>query len=516
MGIPVYFKNLLQDHSNKILQKPKTIHNVFFDLNCLLHPCCSSVKSGDELEMIQTIKQSIQELIDFTGVTDLIYIAIDGPAPRAKMEQQKQRRFKNSLEEKIWDTSAITPGTYFMKQLNKELNLFITSDIVFSGTIILSDSTEPGEGEHKILTYLKQKKQHLQDQTNIIYGLDADLIMLALVSEYNHIYLLREKTEYNIENLQGTYIYLDISILKQKIIDSFDLQYDGLSHKTIIQDYIFICFFLGNDFIKHIPSLQLRYSGLDYLLSVYKTLQKRYSGYFYLIQVESNSILYLPFLKEFIYELSNKEDKYVELMIQIRKKQSSTMKLKYNEYYEAYCQTTQNLYSVHDQSTFIKSSLFHEDERQECSEMYMNLPILDRHQEEIVFQDMKQWRKRYYQMIELDITIEELCETYIQSILWTTYYYFKECYSWSYYYPFHYTPTLQDINKYLHQQKHIVDMIQKDNQPWTAEQQVRYVMPLSKFHLFTNETPKQEKIDYKTYSFMKRYLWECEISFPRE
>ena len=72
MGIPVYFKNLLRDHSNKILQKPNTIHNVFFDLNCLLHPCCSSVPSNDETEMIDTIKSSIKELITYTNVSELI------------------------------------------------------------------------------------------------------------------------------------------------------------------------------------------------------------------------------------------------------------------------------------------------------------------------------------------------------------------------------------------------------------------------------------------------------------
>ena len=64
--------------------------------------------------MICKIKQSIQELIDFTGVTDLIYIAIDGPAPRTKMEQQRQRRLRSSQETKLWDTNQITPGSSFM------------------------------------------------------------------------------------------------------------------------------------------------------------------------------------------------------------------------------------------------------------------------------------------------------------------------------------------------------------------------------------------------------------------
>ena len=40
----------------------------------------------------------------------------------------------------------------------------------------------PGEGEHKILQYIKTNKIKLSKQSNCIYGLDADLIMLSLLS----------------------------------------------------------------------------------------------------------------------------------------------------------------------------------------------------------------------------------------------------------------------------------------------------------------------------------------------
>ena len=72
------------------------------------------------------------------------------------MKQQRMRRFKKAIENKYsddnsWNTNAISPGTFFMKRLNHELKIFIKQN---SKKIILSDSDERCEGEHKILHYL--------------------------------------------------------------------------------------------------------------------------------------------------------------------------------------------------------------------------------------------------------------------------------------------------------------------------------------------------------------------------
>ena len=207
MGIPVYFKTLIKDYENTILKKDKLTlcNSLFLDLNCAIHPCCQG--ETDETIMIQKIIQKIEDLIEYTQVKDLLYIAIDGIPPKGKMKQQRMRRHKSVLEGKPWDTNAISPGTYFMNRLNHRLQSF-TNDSVKQ--IIISDSTERGEGEHKILQYIK--KNNIQQ--SVIYGLDADLIMLSMVSGKENIYLLRERTEYNIENTENEYIYLMIDELK--------------------------------------------------------------------------------------------------------------------------------------------------------------------------------------------------------------------------------------------------------------------------------------------------------------
>ena len=219
MGIPVYFKTLVSEYSDTILHKDKynDISSLFFDLNCLIHPSVRGLT--DEDEMITKILSDITKLIEYTDPTDLIYIAIDGIAPSGKMKQQRQRRFRSAIERKYndnnsWNTNAISPGTYFMKKLNEALKVFIQTLEIKT---ILSDSDERGEGEHKILHYIKEN--NLSNKI-CIYGLDADLIMLSLVSRKDNIILLRERTEYNIEKTENEYIYLKIDPLKEHIVQS--------------------------------------------------------------------------------------------------------------------------------------------------------------------------------------------------------------------------------------------------------------------------------------------------------
>ena len=258
MGIPLYFRYIAKNYPHIILDiikktgavaidetvlerldKVKNLHHLYLDMNCLIHPACRSVltnsdnmkcsKSEIEAKMFKSVRKYLEHIILFAKPSELLYISIDGPAPRAKMNQQRLRRYRSVMERaqikrnkercKIadetydWDTNAITPGTKFMNQLNKMLhNSFNQSNI------IISDSTEPGEGEHKILQYMKQHKQSLHKKHNCIYGLDADLIMLSLVSNIDNIYLLRERTSFNIEQIDSEFLYLNINSLKNILV----------------------------------------------------------------------------------------------------------------------------------------------------------------------------------------------------------------------------------------------------------------------------------------------------------
>jgi hypothetical protein len=153
--------------------------------------------------------------------------AVDGPAPRAKMNQQRARRFRAAKEKREgseqmrlrrelleqqgkttlptgdggFDSNCITPGTEFMARLSLALEWYVLdrldSDPGWSGVLaVLSDATIPGEGEHKIMDFIREQRkcpEHNPNLRHVLYGADADLIMLGLASHEPNFTILREE-----------------------------------------------------------------------------------------------------------------------------------------------------------------------------------------------------------------------------------------------------------------------------------------------------------------------------------
>lgn len=193
----------------KAREDPYEFENVYFDFNGIVHRCVDEWSGSDDV-LFDLIEAYIVLLINICRPTVLLVIAIDGVAPRAKMNQQRSRRFKSKGEngeedgeedadEKLpsFDRNAITPGTDFMVKLSARLHAWAetaTNTPELKGvTVVVSGDLTPGEGEHKIMDIIRCQPE----RTHCLFSNDADLIFLGVVSHPDKVYVLREKPGFN-------------------------------------------------------------------------------------------------------------------------------------------------------------------------------------------------------------------------------------------------------------------------------------------------------------------------------
>ena len=205
MGIPSYFSYIVRNHPRiirKLCDIKLQINNVYLDCNSIIYDSISKIdfktlepeKQTDAI--ISMVCNKIEEYIMQLKPNKCVYIAFDGVAPVAKLDQQRDRRFKSIYQSNItrsilkttgsdpWNTAAITPGTIFMKKLNDECRRYFSKPSKYSlDNIILSGSDCYGEGEHKLFEHIRNNPEKHREEVTIIYGLDADLIMLSI----NHL-----------------------------------------------------------------------------------------------------------------------------------------------------------------------------------------------------------------------------------------------------------------------------------------------------------------------------------------
>lgn len=334
------------------------VDNLYLDMNGIVHPCThpeGKPAPETEAEMMVEIFNYTERVVNMARPRKVLMMAIDGVAPRAKMNQQRSRRFRAAqeaaekeesrleavrlfeemghavsaetqadLQKKGWDTNAITPGTPFMDLLASSLRYWVAyklnNDPGWKNLdVIISDASVPGEGEHKIMDWIRRQRTHPEHDPNtshVIYGLDADLIMLALATHEPYFKVLREdvfyqsakdtgcricgqqghyaaqctgqkkvkQDEHDIKNApveDKPYIFLDVSTLREYLAVELDLRSPVVPFdlERAIDDWVFLIFFVGNDFLPHLPSLEIREGAIDTLLRIWKREFERMGGY---------------------------------------------------------------------------------------------------------------------------------------------------------------------------------------------------------------------------------------------
>lgn len=211
-----------------------------------------------EKEHIKEIEKKIFKLYKELSPKNLI-VAVDGLAPAAKIVQQRQRRYKPKSGS-IFDSNCITPGTEFMLRLHLQLSEFLKSK-KFNCNVIYSGYNIPGEGEHKIMEMYRTGK-HSPKGKHVIYGLDWDLVVLCLLSNFEESYLF--KGSYNFFNSK------DKSTVRNNFISINALRESYMPYLKSIEDFAVLVSLVGNDFLPRNPAYSVE--NLDKVLSVYKQI----------------------------------------------------------------------------------------------------------------------------------------------------------------------------------------------------------------------------------------------------
>ncbi|KAF3321823.1 5'-3' exoribonuclease 3-like protein [Carex littledalei] len=408
MGVPSFYRWLVVKYP-KIKQKaievpdgsatepnPNGIEfdNLYLDMNCIIHPC---FHPEDELfapktydDVFQSVFEYIDRIFNIVRPRKLLYMAVaDGVAPRAKMNQQRARRFSSArsakiaeLEEdllreeykrankvlmpkekhEVSDSIVITPGTIFMERLSKALEYYIrlrlnSNPAWMKIKVILSDANVPGEGEHKIMSFIRSQQNSNGYNPNLrhcLYGLDADLIMLALTTHELYFYILREVSSlyqdvsgqnqstvltdfgqglstnlheaiksrewYKVliqENKKATptkkpYELVNICILREYLEFEMKIEEFKVEMDRVVDDFVFICIFMGNDFLPNIPSLEAHENALDLLMEVYKRTLRETGGYLIdtaKMKDKKHAYIKISRVEKFIADVGTYEDK---------------------------------------------------------------------------------------------------------------------------------------------------------------------------------------------------------------
>tara|TARA_B100001540_G_scaffold317609_2_gene351570 strand:+ start:633 stop:2156 length:1524 start_codon:yes stop_codon:yes gene_type:complete len=495
MGIPYYFYTLTKTYKSILINSIDNIpiDFLFLDFNGIIHPV-SSKYQNDEL-IFNALWNKVLEYIKLYNPKKL-HICTDGIAPLAKVIQQRKRRYLSTLRKKLdnennnWDSNAITPGTNFMKKLNNYMTDKVRYHSNTNTIIYYSGSNEVGEGEHKILNIIKNSDY---DNNIVVNGLDADLIILSLMSHKNNIYLMRETTE---KNNNIVYNYLNINNLRKAIISEliskWNLEkleeYDNIfsdKSNNLIDNYCVMCSLLGNDFIPHLLTLNLKNNGLELILNYTKNSIN--ANDFLVIEDKINH----KCLTDIFSQLANTEDTDLYKLTEI-----------YLNKNEDRSKTNSDYYAIKNKDPIAK-------------EIYSNF---------------KNWKHIYYKyMFNTNILVNSsiifnACENYIKGIYWTFNYYKFGIIDHEWYYPYEYPPTLKDITN--HSIGNSVPEIKQNGEFISNDIQLLIVLPKTSANLMNQKLIKYtESIDhglyhifpekYKIITYLKTHLWECSPILPR-
>ena len=291
MGIPGFLRALRTAFPKARLFKRASnpCDAIYIDCNSYIHPVANTGRVTEVLpedydRIIADIIAAVGSLIEYYQPRKLIYLAIDGPAPMSKVQEQRERRYLSAINREKGDYTGdfISPGTDFMRELDAAIRREITPRHKYSAEkLIYSSRLMYGEGEHKIMDYIRTHKTTLQSYSgsHVICGNDTDLILLGLRTGLDRLYISKDNVAlYDSDGLplvalededrtsgRSNSMEFSISALRTELRTFFDADRED--------DFIFCCSLLGNDFLPRPAIMSDIVTGLQAILNYLLTDQ---------------------------------------------------------------------------------------------------------------------------------------------------------------------------------------------------------------------------------------------------
>ena len=485
MGIKHFFywfrnnfkKNIKKLKKNETFEDVSIdIDNLMLDLNGIFHSSTQKVyeygkgklpqrllgtnrrkKMGGiktQIKVFEDVCMEIENLLYISKPKKRLILCVDGPAPLSKQNQQRQRRFKSASEKEEeefnrFDSNSLTPGTMFMDYLTKYIDWYIKKSVSENPIwqnidIIFSSEKIPGEGEHKIIKFIRKFGEKYDSYC--IHGLDADLIMLAMGTHVPNFWILREDlyshNEFFVINIEKTREEL-ASLMNWKKTTMDDIKnkddekeiqekrdevesYKPFNKEYAVNDFIFMCFMVGNDFLPHIPSLEIIEGSIDNMIEIYKNVCKTYG---HLTRKRKDEIKFSKkSLTVFLGTISRDEKSMLEDKLYKKDKFFPDLILEKNGKYK------EDKWDI----------------------------------------NIENYRKDYYEHNLPNTDNKKICHEYLDGLQWVLSYYTRGVPNWEWCFKHHYAPFAYDIAQHI--EKYVFQKY-KESIPMLPFQQLLSVLP---------------------------------------
>ncbi|KAJ1346829.1 hypothetical protein KIN20_001732 [Parelaphostrongylus tenuis] len=403
MGVPKFYRWISERYPclSELINDAEIpeFDNLYLDMNGIIHHC-SHPDDNDVLfripqeQIFADIFTYVEMLFNMIRPKKVFFLAVDGVAPRAKMNQQRARRFMSArtaeeqlqahirkgeelptekrfrfelhhtrralpvfydvrekmeslsklegeLDAKITRTRTLGKFVTPVRQSNKAhsscphsttalsnwLSVKVEKDVAWRHIqVYLSGHNCPGEGEHKIMEFIRHERSlegYDPNTRHCMYGLDADLIMLGICSHEPHFSLLREEVKFSRPQLkkgaassgrrvnlnQTKFHLLHLSLLREYLSWEFDLLKTTLPFPydidRIVDDWVLMGFLVGNDFIPHLPHVHIHADALPLLYQTYIQTLPTLDGY-----INESGILNLKRFEIFLQAFASNDRRY--------------------------------------------------------------------------------------------------------------------------------------------------------------------------------------------------------------